>query len=277
MMNTQAREHQTADKVSRQIANTPADDHIRAVNGDFLPIRTWLPQAKPRRVVVALHGMVTHSGWFSQLGNLLVECGVALIAPDRRGNGQAKHLGQISDTDLLMADVDVAVQHARQLSDDVTLFSWCGSANFAVPAAAQVAADRFVMASPGLVPLAEMSARFRCTQAIDGFLPIHFDPAGDFTDDAETKDIICADKLYLRRIPEELRGAWKKLNPIAREALHNLPIPAHCVLTRVDRMIDIPKTLDLMGDIPIHWASGGHGFVVEPAGANSVAELLGKP
>ena len=257
-----------------RIPSTPASSHVRSAHGDLLPVRTWLPRGRPRRVVVALHGMVTHAGWFARLGDLLVAHEIALVAPDRRGNGLARALGQAGNAELLISDVDAVVQAARDLGDDVTLLSWCGSANFAVPAAARVPIRRFVLASPGLVPRAEMSARFRASVPAGGRLPIHFDPAGDFTDDAEVQAMIRADELYLRWIPIEVRDAWRQLNPIAREALRALPIPTRCVLTRVDRMIDIAGTVELLADIPVAWTGGGHGFLVEPAGARFVADLL---
>jgi len=258
------------------IANTLVTSYVRAKNGELLPVRVWKPASRPDRVVVALHGMVTHSGWFASLGELLVQRNVALIAPDRRGNGTARGLAGAGDPELLISDVDDVVNFAHELGDDITLLSWCGSANFAVPAAARVAIRRFVLASPGLVPLEHMAARFRSAQPVDGRLPIHFDPVTDFTDDPATQRAIRADALYLRWIPLAVRDAWKQLNPIAREALHKLPIPAQCVLTRTDRMIDIGKTVELLAGIPLHWADGGHGFVVEPAGAQLVARLLGE-
>lgn len=221
--------------------------------------------------------MVTHAGWFAQLGDLLGEQAIALVAPDRRGNGIARALGPVGNAELLIADACAVVQAARDLCDDVTLLSWCGSANFAVPAAARAPIRRFVLASPGLVPRAEMSARFRAGQPVGALLPIHFDPAGDFTDDAEVQAMIRADELYLRWIPVEVRDAWRQLNPIARAALRALPIPTRCVLTAVDRMIDIPGTVELLADIPISWTGGGHGFLVEPAGARFVADLLAAP
>jgi pimeloyl-ACP methyl ester carboxylesterase len=208
---------------------------------------------------------------------LLVECGIALVAPDRRGNGLAAALSEVGNVERLISDVGDVVAYARELCDDVTLFSWCGSANFAVPAAARVPVQRFVLASPGLVPLEEMATRFRTSEPVDGFLPLHFDPASDFTDDVETQRAIRADGLSLRKIPLALRQAWRTLNPLAREGLAHLPVPTRCVLTRVDRMIDIARTVELVegrAKIPVHWAEGGHGFVIEPAGARTVAALL---
>jgi alpha-beta hydrolase superfamily lysophospholipase len=263
------------------IASSPASAYVRAENGDRLPVRIWAPVGRPRRVVVALHGMVTHSGWFAPLAGRLAAQGIATVAPDRRGNGLAIRLPEPGDVELLISDVGQVAQLARELGDDVTLLSWCGSANFAVPAAARLGAagaiQRLVMASPGLVPLDEMAARFRAGQPVDGRLPIHFEPATDFTDDPDVQRAIRADSLYLRWIPLPLREAWRRLNPLARQALAALPVPARCVLTRTDRMIDVARTAELMADRPVHWAPGGHGFIVEPAGADAAARVLGEP
>lgn len=266
-----------APNIAPAIASGPASAYVRAKNGERLPVRIWAPSGAPRRVVVALHGMVTHSGWFALLGQLLAAQGVAVVAPDRRGNGLAIRLSEVGNLDLLLSDVDQVVLLAREICDEVSLFSWCGSANFAVLVAARAPVARFVMASPGLVPLEEMSARFRAGRAVDGHLPLHFDPASDFSDDAATQRMIRADPLYLRRIPLPLREAWRQLNPLARQLLPTLPLPTRCVLTRTDRMIDVARTAELCAAIPIDWAEGGHGFVVEPAGARAVAGVLGAP
>lgn len=259
------------------ILSAPANGHALARNGDCLPVRLWRPASSPRRAVVALHGMVTHSGWFAQLGDLLAARGVALLAPDRRGNGEATALGGVGELELLRSDLAEVVQLARSFADDVELLAWCGSANFALPAALDLPISRLLLASPGLVPLPEKAAKFRVAEPSRGFLPLHFDPASDFTDDAATRRAIRADPLTLRRIPEELRGAWRTLNPLARQALARLQVPARCALTRVDRMIDIPATVELIGAMPLHWAEGGHGFLVEPRGARFIAALLEPP
>ena len=266
-----------SDEAMPYIRSEPISTYVLARNGDALPVRLWRPAGAARRAVVALHGMVTHSGWFAQLGDLLVARGVALVAPDRRGNGCATGLGGVGDIELLLSDVAEVVALAGTLCDDVELLAWCGSANFAVPAALELPVRRLLLASPGLAPLPERAAKFRAAEPSRGFLPLHFDPASDFTDDVVARRAIRADPLTLRRIPAELRGAWRALNPMARQALGRLPIPARCALTRTDRMIDLAATVELCGAMPIHWTGGGHGFVVEPAGARFIAGLLEQP
>lgn len=266
------------------IANDPVGIYARSIRGELLPMRVWRSAARPRRVVVALHGMVTHSGWFAQLGDQLVGRGLALIAPDRRGNGLARALGGPGEIDLLVSDVAAVVTRAHELCEDVTLLSWCGSANFAVPAAAHLPVQRLVLASPGLVPLEEMAARFREARPVAGYLPLHFDPLRDFTDDAEVQRAIRADKLTLRNVPLAVRDAWRTLNPLARQALRTLRLPTRLVLARRDRMIDVPRTQALLASrmatmpaIDVDWCEGGHGFVAEPQGARLLAQVLERP
>ena len=256
------------------IEAAPPAHAVVAGDGARLPVRVWSPAGPARRAVVALHGLVTHAGWFAPLAAALVPRGVAIVAPDRRGNGHARGLAGAGDVARLVDDLAAVVAYARTLAGDVTLLSWCGSANFAVPAARALPIDRLVLASPGLVPRDELAARFRDGVPVDGHLAIHFDPETDFTDDPDVRTAIRGDALYLRRISVEVRAAWRALNPEARAALHSLDIPVRCVLARVDHMLDIPRTVALLGDLPISWAAGGHGFVLEPAGARQLAEVL---
>ncbi len=48
--------------------------------------RVWsVPEC--RAVVVMLHGIQSHSGWYEGSGEHLAQAGVSVLAPDRRGSG----------------------------------------------------------------------------------------------------------------------------------------------------------------------------------------------
>ncbi len=54
-----------------------------------LPVYIWKDSdAKPRGVVVAIHGLVMHGGTFNQLATKLAESGYVVYAPDLRGYGR---------------------------------------------------------------------------------------------------------------------------------------------------------------------------------------------
>src|SRR6266566_5022028 len=63
---------------------------IQASDGVELHYLRWSSgPAPPRAVVVFLHGIASHGGWFGETAGDLLERGVAVYAPDRRGSGQS--------------------------------------------------------------------------------------------------------------------------------------------------------------------------------------------
>ena len=90
-------------------------DHLRAADGQSLPLRVWLPDA-PRAVVVALHGFNDYSEAFDEPGHFLAAQGIALYAFDQRGFGRAPDHGSWPGTETLAGDAAqlirlVAVRH----------------------------------------------------------------------------------------------------------------------------------------------------------------------
>src|SRR5258708_6872444 len=58
-----------------------------ASDGYRLHYRHWEPAAAPRAIVVALHGIQSHSGWFTYSSERLAEAGFEVCFLDRRGSG----------------------------------------------------------------------------------------------------------------------------------------------------------------------------------------------
>lgn len=59
-----------------------------------LPLQSWLPDARPKAVMLGLHGFNDYSGAFRDIGPKLAEAGVALYAYDQRGFGAAPLAGR---------------------------------------------------------------------------------------------------------------------------------------------------------------------------------------
>jgi alpha-beta hydrolase superfamily lysophospholipase len=104
-------------------ATTPQLAQATFVTSDGLqlPVRSWLPDAAPRAVVVALHGFNDYSKAFDKvpgaigLGPYLRDKGVAVFAYDQRGFGASPYHGLWPGSDALVGDFDafVAVIHQR--------------------------------------------------------------------------------------------------------------------------------------------------------------------
>jgi len=50
----------------------------------------WLPDKKPRAVILVAHGLAEHSGRYKNLVNYFVPKGYAVYAPDHRGHGKSE-------------------------------------------------------------------------------------------------------------------------------------------------------------------------------------------
>ena len=64
-------------------ATTSADD------GATLPLKSWLPDGKPKAVILALHGFNDYSNAFKDSGEEWAKHGIATFAYDQRGFGAA--------------------------------------------------------------------------------------------------------------------------------------------------------------------------------------------
>jgi lysophospholipase len=69
--------------------------------------QAWLPDEKPRAVVVVAHGFGEHSGRYTNLVEAIVPKGYAVYAPDHRGHGRSEGTrALIDDYEFLLDDLD---------------------------------------------------------------------------------------------------------------------------------------------------------------------------
>jgi alpha-beta hydrolase superfamily lysophospholipase len=93
----------------------------RETTGDFimpdgfrLPYRTWLPESKPRAVVLALHGMNDSRDAWEYPAPDFAEAGIAVYAPDQRGFGETADRGYWPGTQALADDAGEMARLLRQ-------------------------------------------------------------------------------------------------------------------------------------------------------------------
>ncbi|MCH8038067.1 MAG: alpha/beta hydrolase, partial [Proteobacteria bacterium] len=85
-------------------------DRLVAADGLELPLRAWLPAdgARPKAVIVALHGINDYSNAFEAPGRYWAGRGIATYAYDQRGFGAAPNRGLWAGTAALTADLTAA-------------------------------------------------------------------------------------------------------------------------------------------------------------------------
>lgn len=91
-------------------------------SGKVLPVREWLPEGKPKAVMVALHGFNDYSNAFVIPGYYLSTKGIAMYAYDQRGFGDTEERGIWAGEDNLVEDVRQMVLAARAKHPDVPIY-----------------------------------------------------------------------------------------------------------------------------------------------------------
>ena len=97
-------------------------DFFRASDGIEMPMRSWLPQGKPRAVIVALHGFADYSYSYARPASFWATKGIATFAYDQRGFGAAPHVLHWSGSARMIADATEAAAVLRKRYPGVPVF-----------------------------------------------------------------------------------------------------------------------------------------------------------
>jgi acylglycerol lipase len=92
----------------------------KAKDGAVLMGRRHAVRGRPRAVIIALHGLQSHSGWWTEMAGHLAAQGVEMWCPDRRGSGlnTGMHFaeGHIANWQVWVDDVEALVSHVKASS-----------------------------------------------------------------------------------------------------------------------------------------------------------------
>src|SRR3954468_3969048 len=90
-------------------------NEVRARDGYLLKYRTWSSgRAEPRRALVLLNGVMSHSLWFHPLAAPLVTPGFKLIGPDPRGTAvNTAARGDVPSASALIDDALAVIDRER--------------------------------------------------------------------------------------------------------------------------------------------------------------------
>ena len=137
-------------------------------DGARLPYREWLPDGPPWAVVLALHGMNDSRDAWEIPAPDLARAGVAVVAPDQRGFGEAPGRGIWPGGDRLAADATAMAATLRRRFPGVRLVLMGESMGAAVLMRAATGphppgADGYVLVAPAVWGRAEMNVFLRAT------------------------------------------------------------------------------------------------------------------
>ncbi|MFW9870415.1 MAG: alpha/beta hydrolase [Candidatus Thorarchaeota archaeon] len=92
-------------------------------DGTTMLLRIWKPEGDSKAIVLGLHGLGSHSGRLSYLGERFTSEGYAFYAPDLRGFGTFPgRKGHVESFDEYTDDLESLVAYMRLLHQDKKLF-----------------------------------------------------------------------------------------------------------------------------------------------------------
>lgn len=95
---------------------------VRVADGSLLPMQQWLPEGRPKALILALHGFNDYANAFDAAGRWWAARGIATYAFDQRGFGRTGRRGIWPGVETMVADLLDAASALKSQHPDVPLF-----------------------------------------------------------------------------------------------------------------------------------------------------------
>ncbi len=247
---------------------------VRADDGYELACRRYGPTGgvRPHGLVIGLHGIQSHGGWYEASSRHLAAAGLAVYFPDRRGSGMnAAARGDASSWEQLVGDL-VAVEETaladwganrddhggtrpavahpfRQIPVVLVGISWGGKV---AAAAARMHGGRYAglaLLCPGICPRRDVGlvTKLRIAAALAGGggareFAIPLDEAALFTATPRWLDFLRRDELSLHQATARFLAESRRLDEFMAATPEWLHVPTYLALAERDRIIDNEAT-----------------------------------
>jgi acylglycerol lipase len=282
-----------ADELAGVLGGAGAESRfLTASDGVRLHYLHWSSRPSPPwAVLIFLHGIASHAGWFGETAAHLSEHGVAVYGPDRRGSGRSGGpRGHLARYERALDDLEQMVQLVSSEHPGTPVFlaasSW--AAKLAVVYAAQRPGPLSGLVLPAVVlrPRVKLSPGFRFRVIVGhlvapmAYLPIPLTPEL-YTANPPYLDFIRADALRLLEATAQLFWEGVRLDRRRRRASARLGLPLLVLHGEEDPMLDVPKTRRWFERLGVQdktyraYPGVGHGLDFAPDRAEYLADLLG--
>ena len=231
-------------------------EHV-ASDGYRLKFRHWAP-VNPRGIVIALHGIQSHSGWYDYSSRRLADAGFAVYFPDRRGSGlngfqrgHAAHAMRLVNDVRALRELAInetvvgTVNSNAQLPITILGISWGGKLAAVVAALFPREFDRLALLYPGLVarigPTWSQLLRLnlaRTFEVVKHHIPIPLDDPALFTQVPEWQQFISHDPLALHAVSSSFLNAGRELDRELTTHCGKILQPTLLLLAENDSIID---------------------------------------
>jgi len=227
--------------------------YLTAGDGVRLHCLHWRSgQSPPSAVVVFLHGIASHAGWFAETAADLNRHGVEVYGLDRRGSGRSGGpRGHLDRYERALDDVEQLVLLAAAEHPRVPLFlaasSWAAKLGVVYAAQRPGPLAGLLLLGPGLLPRVNLSP-WRRALVVAGHLvrptarlPIPLTPEL-YTANPPYRDYIRADPLRLLEATTQFYWQTARLDRRRGRDTARLQLPVLLLQGEADQMMDVPAT-----------------------------------
>jgi acylglycerol lipase len=265
--------------------------YLTAGDGVRLHCLHWRSgQSPPSAVVVFLHGIASHAGWFAETAADLNRHGVEVYGLDRRGSGRSGGpRGHLDRYERALDDVEQLVLLAAAEHPRVPLFlaasSWAAKLGVVYAAQRPGPLAGLLLLGPGLLPRVNLSP-WRRALVVAGHLvrptarlPIPLTPEL-YTANPPYRDYIRADPLRLLEATTQFYWQTARLDRRRGRDTARLQLPVLLLQGEADQMMDVPATRRWFDGLGVQHGSyraypgAGHTLDFEPDRTRYLADLL---
>jgi acylglycerol lipase len=244
----------------------------------------------PSAVLVFLHGIASHAGWFAETAADLNRHGVEVYGPDRRGSGRSGGpRGHLDRYELALDDLEQLIRLVAAEQPRVPVFlaasSWAAKLGVVYAARRPGPLGGLLLLGPGLLPRVNL-APWRRVVVVGGHLvrplarlPIPLTPEL-YTTNPPYREFIRADPLRLLEATTQFFWETARLDRRRPTAAARLELPVLLLQGEADQMMDVPATRrwfeGLGGDHNTYRAypGAGHTLDFEPDRSRYLDDLL---
>src|SRR5829696_1761991 len=264
---------------------------VTASDGVELHYLRWLSgRSPPGAVVIFLHGIASHGGWFGETARDLSNRGVAVYAPDRRGSGRSSGpRGHLARYERALDDVDQVVRLVSAEHSGTPTFlaasSWAAKLAVVYVAQRRAPLAGLMLLGPGLVSRVHLPPGQRVRVVVGHLvapaarLPIPLTPEL-YTANPHYLDVIRADRLRLLEATAQFFWETARLDRGRRRASTRLDLPLLLLQGEADGMVDVPGTRRWFDRLAIEdktyraYPGAGHTLDFEADRTRYVADML---
>jgi len=231
----------------------------------------------PSAVLVFLHGIASHAGWFAETAADLNRHGVEVYGPDRRGSGRSGGpRGHLDRYERALDDLEQLIRLVAAEQPQVPVFlaasSWAAKLGVVYAAQRPGPLGGLLLLGPGLLPRVNL-APWRRVVVVGGHLvrplarlPIPLTPEL-YTTNPPYREFIRADPLRLLEATTQFFWETARLDRRRPTAADRLELPVLLLQGEADQMMDVPATRrwfeGLEGDHNTYRAYPGAGHTLD--------------